>query len=115
MDINWLRLRNEGGVGTFRNWFASGSYVLRMSADSRPKAFKFSIRQFGIQFLPTRHRIKHLEDKTLPHQVFQCYQCTDEDGPCLPPDFIDGNDQLQIEMDEIQHLYLQYNRCAEPH
>ena len=104
MDINWLRLRTNGGVGTFHNWFGSGSYVLRMSVDSRPKAFKFSIRRSEYNFLPTRHRIKHLEDKTLPHQVFKCYQCTDEDGPCLPPDFIDGKDS-ELSMEERCILY----------
>lgn len=91
MDINWLRLRNQE-VGTFRNRFGSGSYLLRMSVDSRSMAFKFSIRRSECNFPPTQHRIEHLKDKTLPHQVFQCYQCTDEDGPCLPPDVIDGKD-----------------------
>ena len=103
MDINWLRLRNQG-VGSFLDWFGKGSYVLRMSGESRPKAFKFSIRRSECNFLPTQHRIKHLEDKTLPHQVFRCYQCPDEDGPCLPPDFINGKDS-ELSMKARRILY----------
>ena len=103
MDINWLCLCNQG-VGTFHNWFGSGSYVLRMSADSRPKAFKFSIRRSEYNFLPSQHQIKHLEDKTFPYQVFQCFQCTDEDGPCLSPDFIDGKES-ELSLEERRILY----------
>lgn len=105
MDINWLPLLCNQEVGTFRNWFGSGSYILRMSVDSQPSmAFKLSIQRSEYNFLPTQHRMKHLEDKTPPHQVFQCYQCTDEDGPCLPLDVIDGKDS-ELSKEEQRILY----------
>jgi len=92
MDINWLRLSQRKVEGSSPNWFGSGSYALRMSVDSHAKAFKFCIRRSAHNFQPGRYRIKQLKEREFPLQVFQCYQCTDEDGPCLPPDFIDGED-----------------------
>jgi hypothetical protein len=91
MDINWLRL-NQHSTTTPGNWFSGGSYVLRMSTDSRPKAWKWSIRRSAVNFQPPGFQIRSLPPREFPSFVYHARQCTDEDGPCLPPDFIDGKD-----------------------
>ena len=91
MDINWLRL-NQHSTSTPGNWFSDGSYVLRMCDDHRPKAWKWSIRRSAINFQPPGYQIRSLPPRDFPNLVFHARQCTDEDGPCLPPDFIDGKD-----------------------
>ena len=50
------------------------------------------------------HPIRKLLAKEYLHPVYHSYQCTDEEGPCLPPDFIDGRNS-DLSREERRLLY----------
>ena len=85
LDMSWLRLAretSESATGRDRLSFGPGGYVKRLCTDSSAdggfvSAWKVS-RSFYIQQLSRR--------------VYWGTQCSDADGPMMPPDYIGGQD-----------------------
>ncbi len=88
MDLYWLRLRQHS-TSIVNNWFNPGAYVWRMS-DGDCNVWKWGIRRSATNMLPPGCVIPSLRERTLPRAEHTTYQCTDEEGPCLAPDRVDG-------------------------
>ena len=120
LDISWLRQICDRGAGV--DWFERGAYVRRLSNGFENMSqrameavggvtsqidncitsavWKWRIRRQGIRVprcvvdaertLPTQSILRAPSSSEL--LVFQAYQCPDDSGPRLPPDFIDGKD-----------------------
>ena len=90
MDTSWLRVAKNGGRD---RRFAKGGYVLRLW-DGQP-FWKFKILRgegnFQLNPIPKEPVMRLSWNDTVPPlKVMSAYQCPDELGPCLPPDFIKG-------------------------
>lgn len=90
MDTSWLRVVKNGDCD---KRFARGGYVSRLW-DGQP-FWKFKIARgesnFQLNPIPGKPVMCLSWNATLPTlKVMSAYQCPDELGPCLPPDFIEG-------------------------
>ncbi|KAI2501614.1 hypothetical protein MHU86_12812 [Fragilaria crotonensis] len=91
MDTSWLRVVKNVDRDSSR--FADGGYVSRLW-DGQP-FWKFKISRgeanFQLNPIPEEPVMNLSWNGTLPTlRVMSAYQCPDELGPCLPPDFING-------------------------
>ena len=123
LDISWLRQKCDRGAGV--DWFDRGAYVRRLSTGFENMSqramepvgsvtsqldncitcavWKWRIRRQGIcvprcvldveSTLPTQSILRAPSSSEV--LVFQAYQCPDDSGPRLPPDFIDRKDQSE--------------------
>ena len=106
------------------NWFGKGAYVRRLSfgyenmnlggKDQNAKAaiavcsvWKWGIMRQGIHVASQIcGEQSTLVAGPLAHiHVYQAYQCPDDSGPRLSPDFIDGSDESQRPMSERRVMY----------
>ena len=90
MDINWLRLRCDS-KSTVDNWFSKGSYVSRI-AGGDCCVWKWSVSRSELNLLPPNCGIVGMTSRLTEKSIHKTYQLTDEEGPALPPDYVDGED-----------------------
>ncbi|KAI2503991.1 hypothetical protein MHU86_10488 [Fragilaria crotonensis] len=104
MDINWLRLRCNS-KSTSENWFSAGSYVSRI-ADGDCCVWKWSVRRSELNLLPPNCSIVGMAPRLKAKSTHNTCQLTDEDGPALPPDFVDGEDlSTRCDCNKLTGLY----------
>ena len=108
MDTSWLRVVKNAKVGA--SPFAGGGYVSKLR-DGQP-FWKFGIARgksnFQLTPIPKLPIMRLSWNKSpLPmRKVISAYQCTDESGPCLPPDVIEGKQyDVGKEMSHLRRAY----------
>ena len=111
MDTSWLRLIKNGDR---ERRFAGGGYVERLWDDQPFWRFKISRGDSNFQLeTPKERPIDSLSwsasSAVPPLKVFSAWQCPDEDGPCLPPDFIGGKQYDAVT--HKQHLKNVYKKA----
>ena len=85
LDMSWLQLTwetSESATGRDRLLFGPGGYVKRLATDSSANGGFVSAWKVS--------RSYHID--RLRRQVYWGTQCSDADGPKLPPDYIGGED-----------------------
>ncbi|KAI2508620.1 hypothetical protein MHU86_5803 [Fragilaria crotonensis] len=104
IDMNWLRLRCNSR-STIDNWFSKGSYISRI-ADGDCCVWKWGVRRSETNLLAPNCGSVGMPPRLKGRVVHKTHQLTDEDGPALPPDFVDGEDlSTRYDCNRLTGLY----------
>jgi hypothetical protein len=111
MDTSWLRVVKNGDS---ERRFAAGGYVSRLWDGQSFWKFKVSRGESNFELnphpkVPAMGLSWHATLPTL--QVLLAFQCPDERGPCLPPDFVDG-EQYDASVGRTKSLLKRLYRSA---